>query len=169
MLKITSPCFSFFEKILKNFNYKNNYSFEYRIISINQDNEGNYVAEIQVVNKGHIFKMSPEEILANDEMTDRFSQRDIRTLTYLGYLGINAPKYAILAQRLSATDNKLIFAIKERGQKKALIRTVEQITSDTKSIAEFDQKDAHLIGYTAAVNSFYLEKKQKEAILNALK
>ena|SRR3990167_659918 len=90
----------------------------YRVLSIEQDDDNHYTAVIQMIKKGIIFKMKPEEILANDNLTDSFSQRNIRALTYLGYLGINDPKYKILAKKLSENDSHLIFAIQERGNKK---------------------------------------------------
>ena len=130
-------------KILKIFSNKNNVI--YRLISVDLDENGNYIADVQLINKSQTFKMQPEEILENDYLTDGFSPRDIRTLTYLGYLGVHAPKYAILAQKLSKKDNKLIFAIKKRGQKKSIIRTADQITADPEFISNLNQKDAHLI------------------------
>ena len=140
----------------------------YRLISIDKDEYSNYIAEIQVISKNYFFKMRPEEILSDDQMTDGFSQRDVRTLSYLGYLDINAPKYSILAQRLSSEDNKLIFAIKQRGQKTPLIRTAEQIAQDETLIAGLTQKDAHLVGFTAATECVTQERAQKIELLKAL-
>lgn len=133
----------------------------YRLISISQNQDGNYTAVVQIVNKNITFKIKPEEILSDDDMTDSFSQRDIRTLTYLGYLGINAPKYTILAKRLSETDNNFLFAIKERDSKKPIVRTASQISDNESFITGFNQKDAHAIGYTAAMESVMSERNQK--------
>lgn len=138
----------------------------YRLISINQNQTGNYIAVVQVVNKNLTFKIKPEEILSDDNMTDSFSQRDIRTLTYLGYLGINAPKYTVLAKRLSETDNNFLFAIKERDNKKPIVRTASQISENESFITGFNQKDAHAIGYTAAMESVMSEENQKSQLLH---
>jgi len=70
---------------------------------------------IKVINKNISFTIKPDEILAKDSMVDLFSPRDVRTLTYLGYLGINSPKYKILARRLSENNDKTIFALQKRG------------------------------------------------------
>lgn len=131
-----------------------------RVIAIEQDKHDNYIATVQLINKSHIFKMRPEEILADDKLTDCFSQRDIRTLTYLGYLEINSPKYKILAQRLSEKDNRLIFAIKEKGKDKPIIKTAAELSSDENILKSLDQKDAHMIGYTFANENLITEKEQ---------
>lgn len=141
----------------------------YRLISINQNQTGNYIAVVQITNKNITFKIKPEEILSDDNMTDAFSQRDIRTLTYLGYLGINAPKYTILAKRLSETDNNFLFAIKERDNKTPIVRTASQIGDNESFIFGFNQKDAHAIGYTAAMESVMSEGNQKSQLLHEKK
>lgn len=120
----------------------------YRVLSIEKDAQNDYVAVVQMINSRSLFKMKPEEILADDNMTDSFSQRDIRTLTYLGYLDMNSPKYKILAKRLSETDNKLVFAIQEKGKKKPIIKTAEELSHDEVILSSLHQKDAHLVGYT---------------------
>ncbi len=161
MLKVISSIVDRFKNISTVIR-KSNPSHPYRLISINQDETGNYLAEIQLVNKSHTFTLRPEEILANDKMTDAFSQRDIRTLTYLGYLEMNAPKYKILAKRLSEKDNKLLFAIKERGNNKTIIRTANEITQDEKIIAGLDQKDAHSVGYATGSEHAAMESEMKK-------
>jgi len=107
------------------------------------------VAIVQKTNSAQVIKLKPEEILADDELTNSFSQHDIRTLTYLGYLGINSPKYKILAKRLSEKDSNLVFAIKERGKKGVIVKSAEEVSSDKDMLEKLDQKDAHEIGYTA--------------------
>lgn len=95
----------------------------YRIASIDETDDNDYLVTVHTILKNAHFFMKPEEILADDKMTDLFSPRDVRTLTYLGYLGINSPKYKILAQRLSAEDNRIIFALHKKGEKKPRIKT----------------------------------------------
>ena len=140
----------------------------YRILSIEQNEDEAYVAVVQITNTRQVFRMNPEEILASDQMTDSFSQRDIRTLTYLGYLGINSPKYKILAKRLSENDSSLIFAIKERGNKQYIIKTAREISCDDTLMSNFHQKDAHMIGYAVATEEAINEEKQKRDLLMAL-
>jgi hypothetical protein len=143
------------------------YLHSYRVLSIDRDEDDSYTVEIQLINKNHTFRMRPEEILADDRMTDGFSQRDIRTLTYLGYLGINSPKYKILAQRLSGVDNKVVFAVKRRGSNKTMIKTANEIAMDEDFITGLPQKDAHLVGYTVATEQLLSESSQKQEALKA--
>ena len=86
-------------------------------------------------------------------------------MTYPGYLGINAPKYKVLAKRLSDNDTKLVFALQVRGQKDPVIRTADEISTDEELIKGLDQKDAHLVGYTSASEREALEKAQMKKLL----
>jgi len=137
----------------------------YRVVEILQEEPDDYTVAIQVINKNVIFKMKPEEILATNSLVDQFSQRDIRTLTYLGYLGVNSPKYKILAKHLSENDEKLKFIIKQKGNKKVFVKTAEEIIKEKEILSSLDQQDSHLVGYTAASESIIEEKKHKEEAL----
>jgi hypothetical protein len=141
----------------------------YRIVSIEKDDNDDYFAEVQLIGRRQTIQMKPEEILADDSLTDSFSQRDIRTLTYLGYLGLNSPKYKILAKHLSENDSKLIFALKERGKNKPIIKTANEISCDENILAGLRQKDAHMIGYASATELAIQEKKQKQQLLASIK
>jgi len=124
---------------------------------------------IQVVGKSTTFKMQPEKILADDTMTNQFSPCDVRTLTYLGYLGINSPKYKILAKKLSEDNDKMIFAVHEKGSNKVETKTADQITADTEILKSLDQQDAHMVGYTVATEQTLSEEKLKLAALAQMK
>ena len=117
-----------------------------------------FLVKIQLINRKLAFDKKPEDILADDEMVDQFSPRDIRTLTYLGYLGINEPKYKILAQRLSEENNQPIFALKKKGNKNIFIKTASEIANEHEILENLASKDAHIIGYTVANDSFNSEK-----------
>lgn len=139
--------------------------YPYRVLFIEQDKCECYVVTVQIKNKKDVFQMKPEEILANNNLTDSFSQRDIRMLTYLGYLGNGSPKYKILAKRLSEDDSKLFFAIKERGKTSSIIKTASEISLDQKFIAGLHQHDAHMIGYVTATEQAVNEAFQKKVLL----
>lgn len=121
----------------------------YRILEIFQDDNEEYLAHVQIINTRFAFHIRPEEVLADDNLVNLFSQRDIRTLTYLGYLGINSPKYKILAQRL-VTENKIAFAISEKGKKNVFIKTAIEIMHDRDIITSMNPLDASTIGYAVA-------------------
>ncbi|OGT30990.1 MAG: hypothetical protein A3E87_06140 [Gammaproteobacteria bacterium RIFCSPHIGHO2_12_FULL_35_23] len=141
----------------------------HRLIAVFEDTNGEYIAKIQIINKNLAFNAKPEEILAKDEYVNRFSPCDIRALTYLGYLGINSPKYKILAKQLSENDEKLIFALRKKGDTKVVTRTADEIINEKDILKNLNPNDAHVVGYTLACESIKAEKKQKEEALEQFK
>jgi hypothetical protein len=137
----------------------------YRVSALLENELGEYIAEVQITNKGHAFRMKPEEILANNEMTDKFSQRDIRTLTYLGYLGINSPQYQILAKHLSTKENKLIFLLKEKGKKSLIAKSAKEISVDETLLKGLKHRDAHMIGFVYANEQIQDEQTEKQKLI----
>ncbi len=142
--------------------FRNNNHSRYRVIEIFQDEHEDYFATIQLTGKNQVMQMKTEDILSNDSLTDSFSPRDIRTLTYLGYLSINSPKYRILAQRLSEKDSRLLFAVQEKGKSTVTMKTADEISNDKEVIHNLDQKDAHLVGFAKGSENIVNEKRQLE-------
>lgn len=144
---------------------KNKYTFIpiYRVIEILEE-EGEYTACIQLIGKNITFYERPEIILADDALVDQFSPRDIRTLTYLGYLCINSPKYKILARRM-IEDNKMVFAIKKKGEKEAIFKTAKEILKEQEIVKSMSPNDAKIVGYTAATEIFTEEEYEKMQLL----
>src|SRR5262245_15657190 len=101
MLKRIQDFFKSISHMLSLASQKQTYTPAFRLIEIQKNESDEYIVMVQVINKNLTFHSKPEEILAKDDLVDQFSPRDIRTLTYLGYLEINSPKYTILAKRLS--------------------------------------------------------------------
>ncbi len=153
-------------KYIKNEQEKNIYKPHYKLIDILEENE-QYIIVIKLINKNITFNAKPEEILANDNLVDQFSPRDVRTLTYLGYLGINGPKYKILARKLSQNE-KINFILKKKGEKKIIVKTAEEITRETGIILNMNSEDAKTVGYTIASEAITEEKKQKKSLLNKI-
>lgn len=131
----------------------------YRVIGVEETESGHYEVTAQMVGKGLAYKMNPEEILADDKLTSQFSSLDVRTLTYLGYLGINSPKYKILAQRL-LDDERMIFMVHKKGSEKVDLKTAADLSKDADVLKHMDQKDAHLVGYALANEKSMDEKLQ---------
>lgn len=142
---------------------KTNYEPIYRLVEIREE-DGDYTVVIQIINKSITFITKPEEILANDTLVDQFCPRDVRSLTYLGYLGINSPKYKILAQKFSQSE-KTIFVLKKKGERKVILKTADQIMQETNGALSLSSEDAKIIGYTIAAETTIEEKKQKQALL----
>lgn len=155
-----------FKKLIAIFK-KASYVPFYKLVEIIQEDDC-YKVMIQVVNRNLTFQASPEEILANDALVDQFSPRDIRALTYLGYLGINSPQYKILAKTLSINNDKIIFTLKKKGDKNILTKTANEILNEKNIISNLNSNDAQIIGYTVATESIMEEKRHKEEILKLL-
>ncbi len=136
-----------------------------RIIAIEQDKVGDYIATVQFIGKSTAIKIKPEELLSDDKMVDQFSSRDIRALTYLGYLGINAPKYKVLARKLSEDSDQMLFAIHKKGDSKYTIKTAQEISSNPEILESLPQKDAHDIGFVTATEEQSVNQRQKENLL----
>ena len=134
----------------------------YRIVEIIQEEDEEYSVKIQMINKSMIFTAKPEEILAKDEVIDQFSPRDVRTLTYLGYLSKNSPKYKILAHRLLENDHRVVFILKGKGNKKIISKTVKELQEEKNIVNNMSSKDAQIVGYAIASESAVDEKNNKE-------
>jgi hypothetical protein len=151
---------------LKNERNKDTYTSLYKVEEIIEEDE-EFTVVIKIKNKNITFNAKPEDILADDSLVDRFSPKDIRALTYLGYLGINRPKYKILAQKLSENET-ITFLLKKKGERKILVKTAAQITQEANLISSMKPEDAKLIGYTIASESTKHEKQQKAELLKQL-
>jgi hypothetical protein len=150
-------------KQIQKTNKKDIYKPLYRLAEIREEND-EYIVVIKMIKRNIAFETKPEDILANDFLVDRFSPRDIRTLTYLGYLGVNGPKHKILAQRLSQNE-KTTFVLKKKGEKKVILKTADKIIQETNIILGMSSQDAKTIGYAVAAEAAAEEKKQKQALL----
>ncbi len=153
-----------FFKFLASLHQKHTYTPAYRLAEINHTEMDEYIVTVQVIHKNSVFRAKPEEILANDHLVDKFSPRDIRALTYLGYLMINNPKYKILAQRLSEKHDSVLFALRKRGDDKIIIKTADEIMRETDIINNLKAKDAQTIGYVVATENMANEEKAKTTL-----
>jgi hypothetical protein len=142
----------------------NAHDLSYRVVDLSQNETGIYYAEIQRIGKNSSLKMEPEKILADDALVNCFSPTDIRTLSYFSHLGINGPKYKILAKRLSEDNDQMLFVIHKKGDKDYKIITANEISNNEEILLGLSQKDAHMIGITTAIEQPILEKKQIELI-----
>ena len=133
----------------------------YRVINIKQNEANAYDVVIQVIGKATTFTVKPETLLMDDAMVKLFSPIDVRNLTYLGYLGINTPKYKILAQKFSEEAEKTIFAVLKQGNKKYQSATAAELSTDKKIINGLTQKEAHKVGFIAGIEHMtQIRKKQ---------
>ena len=141
---------------LKRLNQSKTYTPSHRVLNLLQNADNSYTAHIQIINKNITFYKKPEDILADDTFVNMFSPLDVRTLTYLGYLEINAPKYKILAQRMINND-KTIFIIRKTGEENVILKTANEILQEPNMISQMPSDDARVIGYTIAAENIQTE------------
>lgn len=121
----------------------------FKIASILEDKKGLYVIVVQIINSNATFNMKPEEILTNDYMVDRFSPRDIRAMTYLGYITKNLPQYQILAQKILENGSNTII-IKKTNSDNIITVSAKDIANNKEIISKMSPEDAFLLGYSQA-------------------
>lgn len=123
----------------------NVYKPSYRLLEIINDDDV-YSIRVQVINKVQTFIIKPEDILSDDHFVNQFSPIDVRTMTYLGYLGINSPKYKVLAKRV-AEQGDLVFVIKQKGKNDVVLKTSEEIIKDLDLLKNLSSNDISSIAY----------------------
>lgn len=128
----------------------------YRILA-SDEISGQCLLTIQVVGKNVVFKMPPEEIAADNALLEQFSKQDVRTIIYYACLETMKPKSRIVWQQFNNKSNQMLFGV-QRGKGKISAITADEISKHESFIKEFNQLDAHTIGFTTATEQLILEK-----------
>ena len=131
----------------------------HRVIDYKKTPAGEYEASIQLIGKSLAFKAAPKEILANDDMLESFSKKDIRLLTYLACEDIKTPTHEILGQKFIRNMNKFFFKLKHGKTGEEMEKSAEDISANPDLIKSLSPEDAHKIGYVTANEQF---KKERE-------
>lgn len=117
----------------------------YRVCEILENDLGHFQVAIQVIGKATVFKVKPEDILADDRLTASFHQHDIRLITYLGYCGINTPQYVIMAKKMLKNQD-INFAIFDKNSQ-SIKETGQGFEIDDEVIQKMKPRDAYEIGF----------------------
>jgi len=83
----------------------------------------------------------------------------------LRYLSIHAPKYKILAQRLSETNDKTIFALRKKADGEVIVKTADEILKEKEILHNLCILDAHSVGYSLGIENILREKEEKMRLL----
>ena len=83
----------------------------------------------------------PEIILKDDKFTCDFSPLDVRSLTYLGYCNLNAPRYKLVIEKKN-NDNEVLYVVSVKGEKHPKLIKEEDIISNPDIYNEFSAEDA---------------------------
>lgn len=136
----------------------------FRIIEIKEQKNGSYQFMIQIIGKRIRFKSSPEELAADDNMMQRFSRHDVRTITFFACQERKKPKYKILMKEFCSTFNKMVFSFGKRGSNTVTQKTAAQIAKDTDVIKNISPEEAYVIGFTLAAEKNQLDESQRKAL-----
>lgn len=130
----------------------------YRIVDHNTDKDGQHHLTIQIVGKSVTFKSTPQKILADDDLVEHFSRKDIRTITYLACQDLEKPKHRIILQEFCQKLNRLVFGVKNPKKDEVLRKMPSEISQDKELLKTLSQEDAHLVGYATATEQMNAEK-----------
>lgn len=158
----------YFAWVIKNFQElqkQNQLAIAYRIVGINKKN---HQLTIQVIGKNSTFKAFPHEIAADENLINYFSPKDVLFITYDIYKKNTRPKYKILAKDFCASFNKMIFSIGADKNKLKTQKTAAELSANEKLLNQLSQKEAMLIGYTAASEKFMHDTIEKRKLHNKI-
>ncbi len=158
---------AYFTRLLRQFRKVQQKRDIFRIVDMEQGRGGKYKLVVQIVGKNITYKITPEEILADDKMLEGFSRQDVRNLTYLACqikAEPNAPKSRILVQEFCDNYNRMMFSISRPDDEAVVMKSASEISLDKDLLAELSQEDAHMVGYTTATEQMLEEQKLKERL-----
>jgi len=138
----------------------------YRILEVKDEN-GCIELTIHIIGRNITFKSTPKELAANDALLNGFSRQDVRTITFLATSEMHKPNYEISSYKLCKKTNKMLFSLKKSGNNKVITKTADIISSDKELLQQISQSDAHMIGYTTAIEKGLIEKRKIAKIISA--
>lgn len=158
MLKKILSIIQYVRWLLEKRHEVNQHGAMFRINEIKQNQVGEHVLLIQLVNQAITFICKPSLIVKDDSLLEGFSHHDVRAITFLATQEIYKPKYKIISQQFSDTFKRIIFKLRQRGCPHLLSKTADQISSEKTLLKQLDQEDAHRIGYVSAMEQVIREK-----------
>lgn len=130
----------------------------HRVVDYAKNEKGDYEISVQLIGKSLVFKAAPKEIMADDDMLESFSKKDIRLLTFLACEDIKELKHEILGQKFIRNMNKFFFKLKHGRTGEEMEKSAEEISADPNLIKSLRPEDAHKIGYVTANEQVKYEK-----------
>ena len=136
----------------------------YRVVDIKFDVLNQCKVLVQLVGKSRIITFNPRELAACDELLEKFSKKDIRTIIYLATQEILKPKQKIIIQEFCEDTGQWIFKLKNSSHKN-IKKTASDISLNKTLLNELSQEDAHVVGYMSATESILREKKTINSLI----
>lgn len=119
----------------------------YRIVDVKKNTSGSASLQVQVIGRSTFIECSPQEILADDNLLEGFSKKDIRTITYYACQPSTKPKFKLLAQEF--LEDKLVFKLKNLDSNEVIIKSAGDILLDKNIIDSLSKEDARSISFAA--------------------
>lgn len=108
---------------------------------------------IKVAGKNLVVKKTAQELVSDDAMLSGFSPLDTRTITYIACQENLPALTSIIKQEYSTTASDLVLHIKHLEKNTTETKTAKEISQDQQLLKQFNQKDAHRIGYLFGMKS----------------
>lgn len=131
---------------------------QFRILDIIDDPNQFCQIKVQVVGTDKTPYWLALDIVADDDLLEGFSKKDIRTITYHACEDKKKPKFKLLSCHFSETNNSTIFNFKQFASDGILKKTSTEIASQKNIINEMNSSDAHTIGYMRAYEESIKER-----------
>lgn len=137
----------------------------YKIVGKETSEDGKLLLTVQLSGKSVTFKATADEILADDNLVECFSSKDVRTMTYLACeKKFNKPKNKIVFRDFCIKLNQMIFGVKKPGSEEINSKTAAEISADKDLLNDLEAKDAHMVGYMAASELEAKHSQQKDQL-----
>lgn len=131
---------------------------QFRILDIVDDPNHFCQIKTQIVGTDKTPYLSALDIVADDDLLEGFSKKDIRTITYHACEDKKKPKFKLLSCHFTDNDQPVVFSLKEFNSHNILKKTSAEIASQKNMINEMNSMDAHKIGYMRAYEESIKER-----------
>lgn len=130
----------------------------YRIVDIKKCEKECKII-FQVIGKNVVVEMTPYEIVADDALLEKFSKKDIRTISFYASKDVNLPVYQISSQELDVETNNVLFKLRKNGTDEVVEGLASQMISNIKMLNDLSVSDVCSISYAAGYEHASIDKK----------
>ncbi|USQ13727.1 hypothetical protein J2N86_13790 [Legionella lytica] len=107
--------------------------------------------------KKQILKLTPEEILYDDELLSEFSPYDVRAITYLSFQKYIKQEYSLIIEKQYLNQGETIFSIKNTQTNASLNISAKKLYQDYDSLVSLSKKDMITVISTAVQEQTFLD------------
>ncbi len=152
-----SRCIHKFKGILKRYRLEKS-KYRYSLLDVVSRNNK---IELHVIISGikkQILKLTPEEILYDDELLPEFSPYDVRAITYLSFQKyLKQEHYCLIIEKQSLNQGETIFSIKNTHTNTSFTISARKLYQDYDSLVNLSKKDMVTVISTAVQEQTFLD------------